>query len=232
MKTIGLIGGMSWESTAIYYSKINRMVRARLGGNSSGKILLHSLNFAEIEALQLASEWTRCGEILTESASILKQGGADCILICANTMHKVAESVQESIAVPLIHIGRATGLAIRSSGLKKVGLLATQYTMEEPFLKQIITESSGAVILVPPAEDRPEIHRIIYQELTQGTFSTESKMKYLSAIDDLRERGAQGIIFGCTEIGLLLERRDLKMPFFDTADLHAQAAVDFALERK
>jgi aspartate racemase len=229
MKKIGLIGGLSCESTAIYYRLINNLTRVKLGGTNSARIILESLNFAEVAAFQLSGDWDGAGALLASSAQTLETAGADCVLICANTMHKVVDAVRAVIQVPVIHIGEAVGDAVQAAGLKKVAFLATRYTMEEPFITSVIRERSGAEILLPNAEDRLEVHRIIYDELTQGHFPASSKATYQRIVQSLADAGAEGVIFGCTEISLLLSPSDVSIPVFDSAELHAQRAVEFSL---
>ncbi|BDW81716.1 aspartate racemase [Erythrobacter sp. Dej080120_24] len=230
MKTIGIIGGMSWESSAQYYAIINRAVRDRLGPSHSAKILLHSLDFGPIAALQAAGEWDRLGEIMADSASALEAGGADCIVIATNTMHKMADRVEAATALPLLHIADATGEAIRAEGHARVALLGTGFTMEQDFLKARLAERHGLEIIIPDAEDRGEVHRVIYEELIAGKILKSSRDAYCGIITRLSARGAQAVIFGCTEIGLLLSSDDSLLPVFDTTWLHARAAAEFALK--
>lgn len=229
MKTIGLIGGMSWESSLEYYRTINKEVNAQLGGLHSAKCLLYSVDFAEIERLQSAGEWQQAGEQLGLVAYKLQQAGADFIVICTNTMHKVVSGIEEKISIPVLHIADTTAAEIRRRKLAKVGLLGTRYTMEQDFYSSRI-ESHGIEVQVPPAEHRGEINRIIFEELVAGDLRQSSKAYLQQAIRDLVAEGAEGIILGCTEIGLLIKPEDADVPVFDTAEIHAVAAVDLALE--
>ncbi len=230
MKTIGLLGGMSWESTIPYYRLINEGVKTRLGGLHSGKILLHSVDFHEIEACQSAGEWDKAGQMLTDAACGLQAAGAQGIVLCTNTMHKVASAIETGCSLPFIHIADATGQAVARQGLKRVALLGTRYTMEQDFYRARLREQFGIEIPVPDEAQRAEVNRIIFEELCLGTFSAQAKRYYQRVIDTLVEQGAQGVIFGCTEIGMLLGQQDCPVPVFDTAALHAAAAVDFMLE--
>jgi aspartate racemase len=227
MKTIGLIGGMSWESTAIYYRLLNQMARERLGGLHSAQVLLWSFDFAEIEALQAAGDWAAATEAMVAAARRLERGGADCIVICSNTMHKMAGEVQAAVGIPLIHIGDVTAAAVREAGAQKPLLLATRYTMEQDFYTGFLRDRHGIDVAVPDAAGRAIVHEIIFNELCQGVIKPESKRAYLDVI--ARAGGIDGVIFGCTEVGLLLSPEDLDLPAFDTTPLHARAALDFAL---
>ena len=230
MKTIGIIGGMSWESSAQYYAIINRAVRDRLGAPHSARILLHSLDFGEIAALQAAGEWERLGTIMAASARALEAGGADCIVIATNTMHKLAPEVEATCTLPLLHIADATGAAIIAHGLTRVALLGTAFTMEQDFYHARLANRYGLEVIVPGAEDRAKVHRIIYDELVAGEVRSSSRSAYRDIIARLAEQGAQGVILGCTEIMLLIDQSDSPVPLFDTTSLHALAAVEFALE--
>lgn len=232
MKTIGIIGGMSWESSAQYYAIINRAVRDRLGPSHSAKILLNSLDFGPVAALQAAGEWDRLGEIMADSARALEAGGADCIVIATNTMHKLADRVEAATTLPLLHIADATGAAIVAERHKKVALLGTGFTMEQDFLKARLAERHGLEIIIPDPEDRAEVHRVIYEELIAGKILKSSRDAYCDIIARLHGRGAQAVIFGCTEIGLLLSADDSRLPVFDTTWLHARAAAEFALSQQ
>jgi len=227
MKTIGLIGGMSWESTAIYYRLLNQMARERLGGLHSAQILLWSFDFAEIETLQAAGDWAAASEAMVAAARRLERGGADGLVICSNTMHKMAGEVQAAVGIPLIHIGDATAGAIREAGARKPLLLATRYTMEQDFYKGYLRARHEINAAVPDEAGRTVVHDIIFNELCQGIIKPESKQVYLEVI--ARADGIDGVIFGCTEVGLLLSPEDLDLPAFDTTLLHARAALDFAL---
>jgi aspartate racemase len=229
MKTIGLIGGLSWESTATYYTEINRGVREVLGGLHSAKLLLHSFDFAEIAALQTEAGWPEAGQRLADAGRNLEASGADCLLICSNLMHRVAPAVQSACGVEVIHIADALGEALQAAGVKSPLLLATRSVMEEPFYLDRLREGFGMQALVPDAQDRQEINRIIFDELVRGVISPQSKAVYLEAVRKGRQAGADSVVFACTEIGLLLSPADMDCPSFDTAKLHAQAAVAFAL---
>ncbi|MBB6099223.1 aspartate racemase [Deinobacterium chartae] len=228
MKTIGLIGGMSWESTAIYYRHLNEAVRARFGGLRSAQVLLYSFDFDQVVQLQRADRWNEAAELLADVARRLEAAGADLILICTNTMHLVYPQVQAAVTVPVLHIADTTAQAVRAAGLNQVGLLATAFSMERSFLRERL-EGHGLSVLVPEADDRAEVHRVIFEELCQGVIRPESKAAYLEAAERLIERGAQGILLGCTEICMLISQADLEVPVFDTTRLHALAALELAL---
>ncbi|MFI1397331.1 aspartate/glutamate racemase family protein [Streptomyces sp. NPDC020681] len=228
MRTIGLIGGMSWESSAEYYRLLNELVRDRLGGLHSARCVLHSVDFAEIEELQVAGDWERAGEILAEAGRGLEAAGADLLLICTNTMHKVADQVADAVGIPLLHLGDATATAVRSAGLSRVGLLGTAFTMEQDFYRDRLA-SHGLTVLTPDAEGRAEVHRVIYEELCLGVVRDESRAAYQDVIGKLVAGGAEGIVLGCTEIELLIGAADSPVPVFPTTRLHAEAAVDAAL---
>ncbi|QUL36660.1 aspartate/glutamate racemase family protein [Erythrobacter sp. JK5] len=228
MKTLGILGGMSWESSAQYYAIINREVRARRGGIVSAPLLMHSFDFDAIAALQKADEWDRLGDMLGEAATGLERAGAEAILIATNTMHLVAPRVEEHISCPLLHIADPLAEAIKAAGHDTVGLLATRFTMEQPFYAERLAER-GLAVVVPGSEDRAEMHRIIFAELCAGEIREESRRFYCNMIDDLQMRGAQGIALACTEIMLLIDQDHSPLPLFDTTRLHAKAAVDFAL---
>ena len=230
MKTIGLLGGMSWESTQGYYRAINEGVKEALGGLHSAKLVLNSVDFAEIEACQQNGDWRKAGEILAQAAQGVEAAGADCLLICTNTMHKVAEDIDDAISIPLIHIADATGEALKQAGVKRVGLLGTAFTMEQDFYKGRLSERHDLEVLVPKAEDRALIHRVIFQELCVGITTNASKAEYLRIIEALKEQGAKAVILGCTEIGMLVTQADTDTPLFDTTEIHAGAAVTFALK--
>jgi aspartate racemase len=229
MKSIGLIGGMSWESTVEYYRLINQAVRARRGGLHSARILMDSVDFEEIASLQRAGHWEEAGEHLAQAARGLEQAGADLLLICTNTMHKVAPAVAAAASVPLLHIADATGEAIRGAGIRRIGLLGTAFTMEDTFYRDRLVERFGLEVLVPEAADRQMVHRVIFDELCQGVIREESRAAYRAVMASLVARGAGGIILGCTEIGLLVSAADATVPLFDTTRLHAEAAVAAAL---
>jgi aspartate racemase len=230
MKTIGLIGGMSWESTAEYYRILNQTIKERLGGHHSGKILLYSVDFSEIETLQREGRWEEATEFMCHAAMRVERGGAECILICTNTMHKMAAEVQQAVKIPLLHIADATAMAIKKRGIERVALLGTKYTMEEDFYKGRLRHKHGFEVLVPPEEERDIINQVIYEELCLGKVEGESRKRFIRIIKRLKERGAQGVILGCTEISLLINQKDSPLELFDTTAIHAGAAVDFALE--
>jgi aspartate racemase len=229
VKTIGMIGGMSWESTLEYYRIVNQEVKARLGGLHSAKCLLYSVDFEEIEALQRQDEWSEAAEVLSRAAQGLEKGGADFILICTNTMHKVAEEVEQSVSIPLLNIADATAEKIIAAGMQKIALLGTRFTMEEDFYKGRLVNAFGLEVLVPNNAEMDVIHRVIYQELCLGKIDNNSRQKYLDVIDRMVGEGAEGVILGCTEIGLLVKQEDTAIPLFDTTEIHARAAVEFAL---
>ncbi len=228
LKKIGLIGGMSWESTALYYQIVNREIARRLGGLNSAPIYVISLNFADIAQRQRADDWHGMGAILIDAARQLENAGAACVLIGTNTMHKLAPDVQAAIKVPLLHIADATAAAILAQGITRVGLLGTRFTMEQPFYVDRL-RSHGVECVVPNEADRAEVHRIIFEELCQGEIKETSRRKLQKICIDLRECNAQGIVLGCTELPLILSGGDTGLPLFDTTLLHALAAVDFAL---
>lgn len=229
MRTIGIIGGMSWESTADYYRIINEEVARRLGGLHSAEILLLSVDFAPIERMQQEGDWSAAGRTLAAAAVRLEAGGADLIVLATNTMHKVAGSVEAAVCLPLIHIADATGEAIAAAEVRTVGLLGTRYTMEQDFYRRRLEERFGLEVLVPDTDDRRTIDDVIFNELVLGTVREESRRRYVEIIGTLIDRGAQGIILGCTEIGMLIVQDDVPVPVFDTTRLHAFAAVDAAL---
>lgn len=229
MKTIGMLGGMSWESTQTYYQEINEGIKATLGGLHSAEILLHSVNFDSIAKLQRVGDWQATADILTNAAQNLEKSGADCLLICTNTMHKIAPEVQASIQIPLLHIADATAEQLISAGIKQVGLLGTAFTMEQDFYKSRLQDKYGLEVITPNAADRKMVHDIIFNELCVGQIKETSKVEYLRIMDELVAQGAEGVILGCTEIGLLVQQADTNIPLFDTTKAHAQAAVDYAL---
>jgi aspartate racemase len=228
MKTIGLLGGMSWESTAEYYRVANELVRDRLGGLHSAKIVMLSVDFAEIEAMQAGGQWNVAGELLADAARRLELAGADLIVLCTNTMHKVAASIEDEISVRFLHLGDATADAVRAAGLTKVGLLGTIFTMEQDFYVNRLSHH-GLEILLPAADERQRLNAIIYDELCLGVVRDESRAYYLEVIDRLVAAGAEGVVLGCTEIELLVDQSDVSTPVFPTTRLHVEAAVDFAL---
>lgn len=229
MKTIGLIGGMSWESSVEYYRIINETVRARLGGLHSAQCLMYSVDFAEIEAMQSAGRWEDAAQAMIDAAQRLQQGGADFIVLCTNTMHKLADAMQRNMRMPLLHIADATAEEIKAQGLTTIGLLGTRFTMEEDFYRGRLIERFGLQVLIPPTLEREVVHRVIYDELCLGQICAPSRAHYVAIMQHLVEHGAQGIILGCTEIGLLVNQADCAVPLFDTTRIHALAAVDWAL---
>lgn len=228
MKTIGLLGGMSWESSIEYERTINRLVRSRLGGTASADLIIRSYNFAQIEDLQAAGDWTGAGALLGADARHLQNAGADVIVLCTNTMHRVAGAIEAAISIPFLHLADATADAVKLQGLDRVALLGTRYTMEQDFYRGRL-ESHGLQVLIPDEPDRTMIHDVIYDELVQGRIVADSEERYLAAIDTLLQRGAEGVIAGCTEIELLVGAEDLSCPWFPTAEIHAEAAAEFAL---
>jgi aspartate racemase len=231
MKTIGLIGGMSWESSIEYYRIINQVIQKKLGGVHSAKSVMVSLDFAEIEELQNRGDWEEATRIMVEAAQLVEKGGADFVLICTNTMHLMAEEVQAGVNIPLLHIADATARAVKKRELDIVGLLGTRFTMEKEFYRGRLEELHQLKILVPDKEKRDQVHRVIYEELVQGMITDSSREIYREVIDTLVAGGAQGIVLGCTEIGLLVKQEDVPVPVFDTMEIHALAAVDAALGR-
>jgi aspartate racemase len=230
MKTIGMIGGMSWESSIEYYRIINEKVKEKLGGLHSAKSVMYSVDFAEIETLQHAGRWEEATQDMIEAARHVEAGGSDFLIICTNTMHKMADEVEAAIGIPLLHIADATAEVIKSQGLTKIGLLGTKFTMEEDFYRGRLVEKHGLDVLIPDAEDRKIVHRVIYDELVLGEIKSESRKQYKQIIKKLIAAGAQGIILGCTEIGLLVKDEDSRVPLFDTTYIHAVSAVERALE--
>ena len=230
MKTIGLVGGMSWESTVPYYQVINRVVGKRLGGLHSAKVALYSVDFDEIEVLQREGRWEESGEILAGAARAVRRAGADFIVLCTNTMHKVAGQIEAAVDIPLLHIADATAERVKAAGLTRIGLLGTRFTMEEDFYRGRLEIRHGLSVLTPPADERALVHGVIYNELCLGNVRGESREALRRIVEALAARGAQGVILGCTEIGLLLRQDDAPVPLFDTAAIHAEAAADYALE--
>ena len=229
MKVIGLLGGMSWESTVTYYQVINNMVKERFGGLHSAKIILYSVNFAEIEACQAKGDWEKSTDILRDAAIKLEKAGADFIVICTNTMHKVVPDLQKSIGIPFVHIADATAEKLQKSSIKKAALLGTKYTMTQNFYRERI-ENKGIEVLIPNEEDIETVNRIIYTELCRGEIKNDSRTQYIDIIEKMQKQGAQAVILGCTEIGLLIKQEDSPLPVFDTAYIHAQAAALKAME--
>ena len=230
MKTIGLIGGMSWESTANYYRDINERVKQRLGGLHSARILLYSVDFQEIERLQHQGRWDEAGEQLGDIARRLEGAGADVVALCTNTMHKVAPAIEAALRVPFLHIADPTAQAVKQAGIGRIGLLGTRFTMEEDFYRGRLVQRHGLDVIVPDAAERETVHRVIYDELCLGKVEERSRKAYRDIIAHLVERGAEGVILGCTEIAMLVSPADSPVPLFDTTQLHAVSAVDFALQ--
>ena len=230
MRTIGLIGGMSWESTAQYYRLINEMVKTRLGGFHSAKLILYSVDFYEIERLQHAGDWTGTGAILAQAARSLQAGGADFLVLCTNTMHKLADAIECAVEIPLLHIVDALADEIKHSGMTKVGLLGTRFTMEQAFYKDRLHEQHGIDVVIPHDADREIVHRVIFEELCMGNIFDKSRTEYRHIIHQLVKSGAQGVILGCTEISMLIGAEDSPVPVFDTTLIHARKAVDWALQ--
>jgi len=229
MKTIGLIGGMSWESTVVYYQLLNQLTREQCGGLHSAQLLLWSFDFAEIEKLQAKNDWDTATQKMIDAAQRLENGGAQCIVICTNTMHKMAKSVQAAVDIPLIHIADATADAIKATTTTKPLLLATRYTMEQDFYKGYLHEQHGIEVAIPDEAQRDLVHQIIYEELCQGIIREESRKKYQDIVQRAVDKGTDAVIFGCTEVGLLLKDDDVPVTTFDTTELHARAALHFAL---
>jgi aspartate racemase len=230
MKTIGLIGGMSWESSIEYYRIINETVREKLGGLHSAKSVMVSVDFAIIEDLQQQGKWDEATQLMVQVARDVERGGADFILICTNTMHRMAEDVQRGISIPLLHIADATAEKIKGRGLNKVGLLGTRFTMVEDFYKGRLERNHGLEVLIPDEKDMEIVHRVIYEELVVGIIQETSKTQYIEVMQDLVNAGAEGIILGCTEIGLLVSQKDVQVPVFNTTEIHATVAVEMALK--
>lgn len=230
MKTIGLIGGMSWESSLEYYRIINEQVKEKLGGLHSAKSLMYSLDFDEIEKLQHQGKWDKLTSVMIKAAQDLEKGGADFVLICTNTMHKMADDVQDNINIPLLHLVDTTADKIKQNRLKKVGLLGTKFTMEEDFYKGRLMNKYGLDVIIPNEKDRKIIHQVIYQELCLGNIKKSSKDRYIEIINKLIESGAEAVILGCTEIPLLIQQEDVKVPLYDTTTIHAEAAVEYSLK--
>ena len=232
MQTIGLIGGMSWESTIPYYRQINEAIKERLGGLHSAKIILYSVNFQEIEQLQHQGKWDEAGKILADTALLLQQAGADFLVLCTNTMHKVAPAIESTTQIPLLHIADPTAQAIKQAGYKRVALLGTRFTMEQDFYRGRLSHKHGIEVLVPGTEDRSQVHQIIYDELCLGSLKESSRQTYREVIQRLASQGAEAVILGCTEISLLIGAKDSPLPLFDTTAIHASAAAKQALQKK
>ncbi len=229
MKTIGLIGGMSWESTVTYYQIINETVKEELGGLHSAKCILYSVDFQEIEQCQAEGDWEKSARILSSAAQSMEKAGADFIVICTNTMHKVAPQIQSQVHIPILHIAEMTAMALKQQGVTTVGLLGTRYTMQQDFYKQVLLDN-GIQVLIPSPEDMELVNRVIYDELCLGSILAPSKAAYLQIIQDLVAQGAQGIILGCTEIGLLIGQEDTDTPIFDTTKIHARQAALLSIQ--
>ncbi|ELV8768264.1 aspartate/glutamate racemase family protein [Vibrio vulnificus] len=228
MKTIGMLGGMSWESTASYYKAINEGVKSELGGLHSAKICLYSVNFNEIEKLQHEGKWNETALILSNAAKSVEAGGADFLIICTNTMHKVVPEIEAEISIPILHIADATANKLVADGVKKVGLLGTRFTMEQDFYKSRLVDKFGIDVVVPNTNDQTVVHDIIYDELCRGIIRTESREQYLNIVNSLHEQGAEAVILGCTEIALLIQQKHTKVPLYDTTEIHAARAVQLA----
>lgn len=230
MKTLGLIGGMSWESTVPYYQVINRTVQERLGGLHSAKVVLVSIDFAELAPLQVAGDWEAAGAMMVDAARAVERAGADLLVLTANTMHKVAPAIEAAIGIPMLHIADPTAEAVRAAGLTRIGLLGTRFTMEERFYRDHLRDRHGLEVLVPGRADRDVVHRVIYEELCRGRFLESSRAEFRRIMADLVGAGAQALVLGCTEIALLVGPEDSTVPQFDTATLHARAAAEWATE--
>lgn len=229
MKTIGLLGGMSWESTASYYKALNEGVKSRLGGLNSAKVVLFSVNFDEIEKLQHQGKWDETAVLLSDAAESVEKAGADFLMICTNTMHNVVPEIESRISIPILHIADATANVLQADGVEKVGLLGTRFTMEQDFYKGRLADKFGMDVVVPSSEDQDTVHTIIYDELCKGVIKESSKQQYLAIIDKLYAEGAQAVILGCTEIALLVNQQDTEVPLYDTTEIHAKQGVEYAL---
>ncbi|CAM3604154.1 Aspartate racemase [Vibrio aerogenes CECT 7868] len=232
MKTIGMLGGMSWESTASYYKAINEGVKSELGGLHSAKICLYSVNFDEIEKLQHEGKWNETALILSNAAKSVEAGGADFLIICTNTMHKVVPEIEAEISIPILHIADATANKLVADGVKKVGLLGTRFTMEQDFYKSRLVDKFGIDVVVPDTNEQTVVHDIIYDELCRGVIRTESREQYLNIVSGLHEQGAEAVILGCTEIALLIQQEHTKVPLYDTTEIHAAQAVQLAISNE
>ena len=228
MKTIGMIGGMSWESSQIYYQRANQLVKEKLGGLHSAKVILLSVDFAEIADLQSSGQWEKAGEIMAQAAYSLQLAGADLIILCTNTMHKLSAEIEAKIQIPFLHIADATATAIKTAGLKKIALLGTKFTMEQGFYRGRLVDQHQLEVLTPDEADRNKVHEIIYQELCRGIIKDTSREEYIAIINQLIERGAEGVILGCTEITMLIQQQNVTIPIFDTTELHVRYAVNTA----
>jgi aspartate racemase len=228
MKTIGLIGGMSWESSLNYYKILNEEVKRRLGGHHSCKCLMNSVDFAEIEKLQHEGNWDKLTEMMIEAARNIQRGGADFLVICTNTMHKMADEIEQNVGIPVLHIADTAAESIKSEGIRKVGLVGTKFTMEQDFYKDRLREKHGIEVLIPDEQERQRVHDIVYNELVLGVIRESSRNIYLEVINNLVSKGAEGIVLGCTEIPLLVHQKDCNVRLFDTTTIHALAAVELA----
>jgi len=229
MKTIGLIGGLSWESSAVYYRIINELVRDKLGGTHSAKSIMYSVDFSEFEQLQHQGDWDKLTELMIDAGTRLKNGGADFIVICTNTMHKAADAVEKQVGIPLLHIADAAAIEVKKMGLRKVALLGTRFTMEQDFYKARLLEKHGIEVVIPNCDERKMIHSVIYDELVLGKVLDSSREAFVKIIGHMNSLGAEGVVLGCTEIPLLISQKDSTVPVFDTTRLHALAAVEFSL---
>ncbi|MGD9387339.1 MAG: aspartate/glutamate racemase family protein [Gammaproteobacteria bacterium] len=229
MRYLGLLGGMSWESTVEYYRQLNTAVAARMGGLHSAPLLLHSVDFAKIAELQEEDNWAAAGALLAQAARGLAQAGAEALVVCTNTMHAVAPAIEETVDIPLIHIVDVTGAALQAAGIRRAGLLGTRYTMEQPFWRERLQQRCGIELVVPAAEERVLVHRVIFEELCRGIVTDASRAAYVEIIEGLAAQGAEAVILGCTEIGLLVNAADSPLPVFDTTAIHVEAAVEFIL---
>ncbi len=230
MKTIGLIGGMSWESSIVYYKLINKRINELLGGFHSCKSIMYSVNFAEIEKLQHEDKWADLDTIMADSAKKLENAGADILVLCTNTMHLCSKAIKEKISIPFLHIAEATGEEIMNRNLQKVGLLGTRFTMEKDFYIEVLTDKFGIEVIIPNEQEIEKVHKVIYDELVHGQIKEESRETYKTIIDNLKKKGAEGVILGCTEIPLLISDSDVNIPIFDTTRLHAEKAVEWILK--
>jgi aspartate racemase len=230
MKTIGLLGGMSWESTALYYRYVNEAVRSRLGGLHSARVVMVSVDFHEIDALQRSGGWSEAGRVLGRYARQVEAAGAELLVLCTNTMHMVASQIEKAIGIPMLHIADAAAAAIKRAAIHTVGLLGTRFTMEQEFYSRRLEEKHDLAVVVPAADDRELVHRIIYEELVVGVVKDESRREFLRVIEDLTSRGAQGVVLGCTEIPILVQQQHARVPLFDTTRIHAERSVELALK--